>query len=63
MTPAEPERHFYTVCFEGDVKTIVQHLFEVLEPYGLVVVIGTGNEFELTDALRAELAQLRERQR
>lgn len=53
----EPISKFYTVCFEGDPRTAAGNLFQVVSPFGTVVAIGIGNEFEESDRLRDELAK------
>lgn len=54
---AGDERKFYTVCFEGDVRSMAKNIFQMVGPFGTVIVVGTGNEFEESDKLRAAIAK------
>lgn len=52
------ERQFFTVCFEGDIRSVRGNLFKVVSPFGKVAVIGVGNEFAARDQLAEALERL-----
>lgn len=49
---------FYTVVFEGDVRSISENLFKVVSPFGKVSTIGIGDVFEERDHLEARVQEL-----
>jgi hypothetical protein len=51
----KPAEEFYTVCFKGNPREMAKNLFQIVSPFGEVVAIGIGNEFEASDALREQL--------
>lgn len=53
----DTERKFYTVCFEGDIRSMAKNIFQKVGPFGEVIVVGVGNEFEKTDRLCEALSK------